>query len=201
VNHTSQLSRIAQSPPATDLSGGKASEDFSTVRSNNLAVEAAVDFQFDLPLDVVASTRADWSDRSSSESIPLFSGPSLFFDSPCLIFFRNRENGARKLILLQDWQCGQMRMVVEAINLTRGHHAVQTDPTSAASALEARSDRRVAIPCLPVSPPVPTCSPRPPWLSRCPPFCPSDLPYRPFLQFSAGCVQRHRSPLIPPTAI
>jgi len=108
--HTSQLSRIAQSPPATDLSGGKASEDFSTVRSNNLAAEDVVDFQLGLSLDVVASTRADWSDRSPSESTPLFSGPSRFFDSPCFIFFWNREKVSRKLILSQDqrgWWCGK----------------------------------------------------------------------------------------------
>jgi len=52
VDHTSQLSRIAQSPAATDLSGGKASEARSTVRRNNLAAEAAVDFQFDSSLGV-----------------------------------------------------------------------------------------------------------------------------------------------------
>jgi len=53
--HTSQLSRIAQSPPATDLRGGKASEALSTVRRNNFAAEAAVDFQFDPSLGAVAS--------------------------------------------------------------------------------------------------------------------------------------------------
>jgi len=55
VDHTSQLSRTAQSPAATDLSGGKASEALSTVRRNNLAAEAAVDFQLDSSLDVAAS--------------------------------------------------------------------------------------------------------------------------------------------------
>jgi len=56
VDHTSQLSRMAQSPAATDLSGGKASEALSTVRRSNLAAEDAVCFQSDLFLDAVAST-------------------------------------------------------------------------------------------------------------------------------------------------
>ena len=54
VNHTSQLSRIAQSPPATDLSGGKASEALSAVRRNSLAAEATVGFQLDSSLGVAA---------------------------------------------------------------------------------------------------------------------------------------------------
>jgi len=49
---------MAQSPAATDLSGGKASEALSTVRRNNLAAEDVVCFQSDLSLDVVASTWA-----------------------------------------------------------------------------------------------------------------------------------------------
>jgi hypothetical protein len=48
VDRTSQLSRIAQSPAATDLRGGKASEALSTVRRSNLAAEDAVSFQSDL---------------------------------------------------------------------------------------------------------------------------------------------------------
>ena len=51
VVRTSQLSRIAQSPAATDLRGGKTSEVLSTVRRNNLAAEDAVSFQSDLFLD------------------------------------------------------------------------------------------------------------------------------------------------------
>ena len=47
VYHTSEFSRIAQRPPKTDLSGGKASEDSFTVRRINLAVAGTVDFQFD----------------------------------------------------------------------------------------------------------------------------------------------------------
>ena len=55
VNRTSQLSRMAHNPAATDLSGGKTSEVLSTVRTNNLAAEDAVCFQSDLSLDVVPS--------------------------------------------------------------------------------------------------------------------------------------------------
>jgi len=66
MDHTSQLSRIAQSPPTTDLSGGKASEDFSTVRRNNLAAEDAVCFQSGMSLDVVAST---WAGSGTAGSV------------------------------------------------------------------------------------------------------------------------------------
>ena len=58
VGRTSQLSRIAQSPAAVDLRGGNASEALSTVRRNNLVADDAVCFQSDLPLEMVASTRA-----------------------------------------------------------------------------------------------------------------------------------------------
>jgi len=56
MEHTSQLSRMAQSPAATDLRGGKASEALSTVRRSNLAAEDAVSFQSVLSLDVVLLT-------------------------------------------------------------------------------------------------------------------------------------------------
>ena len=45
---TSQFSRIKQRPPATDLSGPKASADSLTPLSSNLAVATAVDLQLDL---------------------------------------------------------------------------------------------------------------------------------------------------------
>ena len=45
---TSQFSRIKQRPPATALSGPKASAESLTPRSSNLAVADAVDFQSDL---------------------------------------------------------------------------------------------------------------------------------------------------------
>jgi len=45
---TSQFSRIKQRPPATDLSGPKASAESLTPRRSNLAVADALDFQFDL---------------------------------------------------------------------------------------------------------------------------------------------------------
>ena len=56
ADSTSQLSRIAQSPAAADLSGGKASEALSTVRKNNLAAEDTVSFKSDLFLDMAAPT-------------------------------------------------------------------------------------------------------------------------------------------------
>ena len=46
--HTSQFSRIKQRPPATALSGPKASAVSLTPRSSNLAVADAVDLQSDL---------------------------------------------------------------------------------------------------------------------------------------------------------
>ena len=46
--HTSQVSRIKQRPPATDLSGPKASAESLTPRRNNLAAADAVDLQLDL---------------------------------------------------------------------------------------------------------------------------------------------------------
>jgi len=45
--HTSQFSRMKQRPPATDLSGPKASAESLTPRRSNLAVAEAVDFQLD----------------------------------------------------------------------------------------------------------------------------------------------------------
>ena len=53
---TLQLSRIVQSPAATDFRGGKVSEVLSTVRRNNLAAEDAACLQSDLSLDAVVST-------------------------------------------------------------------------------------------------------------------------------------------------
>ena len=52
--HTSELSRIKHSTPATDLSGGKASAESLTPRRSNLTVEKAVDFQSDLFSSAVA---------------------------------------------------------------------------------------------------------------------------------------------------
>ena len=46
--HTSQFSRIKQRPPATALSGPKASAESLTPRRSNLAAPDAVDFQLDL---------------------------------------------------------------------------------------------------------------------------------------------------------
>jgi len=46
--YTSQFSRIKQRPPATDLSGPKASAESLTPRRTNLAVADAVDLQLGL---------------------------------------------------------------------------------------------------------------------------------------------------------
>ena len=58
VDHTSQLSRITQSPAAADMSGGKAPETLSTVWKN-FAVEEAVWFQSDSFSETVTSPGAE----------------------------------------------------------------------------------------------------------------------------------------------
>ena len=97
MDRTSQLSKTAQSPPATDLRGGKASEDLSTVRRNNFAAEDVVFFQSDL---------SDCDDKleGSNPSLPAPAGrSSLFspiFDSFSFAFLRNPERDSRKLMSL-----------------------------------------------------------------------------------------------------
>ena len=57
MDHTSQWSRIAERLPATDLRGGKTSEDSFTMLIPNLVAEYAVDFQLDSSLyDALGST-------------------------------------------------------------------------------------------------------------------------------------------------
>ena len=58
--HTSQFSRIKQRPPATDLSGPKASADSLTPRRSNLAVEDAVDFYWSNLSYLPYSVRSRW---------------------------------------------------------------------------------------------------------------------------------------------
>ena len=53
-HRTSQLSRMKQRPPATDLSGPKASAESLTARRTNLAEDDAVDFQFGVFSSVAA---------------------------------------------------------------------------------------------------------------------------------------------------
>jgi hypothetical protein len=48
VERTSQCCRMAERPPATDLSGGKTSEDSFIILMANFAAEYAVDIQFEL---------------------------------------------------------------------------------------------------------------------------------------------------------
>ena len=82
VGHTSQFSRIKQRPPATDLSGGKASAESLTPRRSNLAEAATVDVQFD-PLP------------SAAAPAPVLSDLRLLSLNGCLSFFFNLENEPR----------------------------------------------------------------------------------------------------------
>jgi len=53
MDHTSQCFRMAERPPATDLRGGKTSEDSFTIWMASLVAEYAVDFRLDLLLGAV----------------------------------------------------------------------------------------------------------------------------------------------------
>ena len=129
MDRTSQLSRIAQRPAATDLSGGKTSEALSTVRRNNLAAEDVVCFQSDLfdckdklelgcnPASGSGAGMArfggggcrgeelEWSDPPLPTSAGRSSLLPPIFDSFSFAFFRNPERVCRKLMSLQD-RCG-----------------------------------------------------------------------------------------------
>jgi len=81
-DRTSQFSRIKQRPPATDLSGPKASAESLTPRRSNLAATDAVDFQFDLSSSATAlgsalllgrRTSGKWS---GTVEVSALSGPS-----------------------------------------------------------------------------------------------------------------------------
>jgi len=48
MDHTSQWLKMAERPPATDLRGGKASEDSFIILMANFVVAYVVDFQSDL---------------------------------------------------------------------------------------------------------------------------------------------------------
>jgi len=74
--HTSQFSRIKQRPPATDLSGPKASADSLTPRRSSLAVADAVDFQPDFLSSAVFGSLlpglgASWVGFGTAE-VPVF---------------------------------------------------------------------------------------------------------------------------------
>ena len=69
MDHTSEFSRIAQSPPAMDLSGGMVSEDSFTVRRNSPAVADAVDFQLDSFLSTAILGSTSWLGRGTSGSL------------------------------------------------------------------------------------------------------------------------------------
>jgi len=102
VGCTSQFSRIAQSPPATDLRGGKASEALSTVWRNILAAEDVVRPQSGLS---GCRDELEWSNPSLPTPAGRSSLPLPIFDSFSLAFFRNPEKVRRKLMLSQD-RCG-----------------------------------------------------------------------------------------------
>ena len=53
MDHTSQWFMMAERPPASDLRGGKASEDSFTMLMANFVVAYVVDFQSGLFLSIV----------------------------------------------------------------------------------------------------------------------------------------------------
>jgi len=77
---------MAERPPATDLRGGKTSEDSFTTWTASLAVEYAVDFRLDLFLGVSPGSTV------SSEDFVRFLFPGLKTD-------RNRSEAAERSVL------------------------------------------------------------------------------------------------------
>jgi len=71
ANHTSQWFRMTERPPATDLRGGKTSEDSFTILMASLVVACAVDFQSDL----FSGTALDSTVRPGDSGRPLRSLP------------------------------------------------------------------------------------------------------------------------------
>ena len=53
MDHTSQWFRMAERPPATDLRGGKASDESFTIWTASLVAAYVVDFQSDLVSSIV----------------------------------------------------------------------------------------------------------------------------------------------------
>ena len=115
--HTSQFSRIKQRPPATDLSGPKASEVSLTPRRSNFAEAAAVDFQLDLCSSAAALLALSPVRSPPSCALPVsefeagfwltslapagvLSDLGLLLVSGCLSFFFSRENESRKLMAM-----------------------------------------------------------------------------------------------------
>ena len=86
MDRTSQCFRMAERPPATDLRGGKTSEDSFTIWIANLVVEYAVDFRLDLFLDVALGSAV------SSEDFVRFLFPVLRTD-------RIRSEAAERSVL------------------------------------------------------------------------------------------------------
>ena len=86
MDRTSQCFRMAERPPATDLRGGKTSEDSFTIWIASLVVEYAVDFRLDLFLDVALGSAV------SSEDFVRFLFPGLKTD-------RIRSDAAERSVL------------------------------------------------------------------------------------------------------
>ena len=94
MDGTSQLSRMAQRPAATDLRGVNTSEDLSTVRMNSFPAETAVFFQ------PGASDKLGWLDAPPPTLASLLSIRSPILDSLSFAFFPNLERDCLKLMLL-----------------------------------------------------------------------------------------------------
>jgi len=79
--HTSQFSRMKQRPPATDLSGPKASADSLTPRRSSLAVADVVDFQPDFFSSAVfGSLLLGWGASRvglGTAGVPVFAGETV----------------------------------------------------------------------------------------------------------------------------
>ena len=131
---TSQLSRMKQRPPATDLSGPKASAESLTARSTSLAEDDAVDFQSGLfssvaapaltfsfstldpspacsrppPVETRGSGCGSELDEPTPSSRPPAAGLSpltLLFPNRCLIPFLNLEYEFRRSSMLVSNRC------------------------------------------------------------------------------------------------
>ena len=125
-HRTSQFSRMKQRPPATDLSGPKASDESLTARRTNLAEDDAVDFQpclfssaaelapkFSFPVlgpvpscsrpppveprDCGCGNELDEPTLSPRPLAPCLSPLRLLLPNRCLIPFLNLENESRRL--------------------------------------------------------------------------------------------------------
>ena len=96
---TSQFSKIKQRPPATDLSGGKASAESLTPRRSSLAEAGAVDLQPDFFLSVATLGSGCGSEPDAGPALspcPVFSALRLLPVSRYLTSFFSLENDSRR---------------------------------------------------------------------------------------------------------